>query len=79
MAMAMRAAAAAGPGGLSLRGLLFSTLTSTSPFIPPPTNQDPPPTSSSLGLANVLLQKDFKMPLQGLVMWSMLVLEWCGD
>ncbi|CAL5341826.1 unnamed protein product [Camellia sinensis] len=48
MAMAMRAAAAAGPGGLSLRGLLFSTLTSTSPFIPPPTNQDPPPTSSSL-------------------------------
>ncbi|THG02144.1 hypothetical protein TEA_015977 [Camellia sinensis var. sinensis] len=23
------------------------------------------------GLANVLLQKDFKMPLQGLVMWSM--------
>ncbi|KAI7981012.1 hypothetical protein LOK49_Contig80G00012 [Camellia lanceoleosa] len=48
MAMAMRAAAAAGPGGLSLRGLLFSTLTSTSPFIPPPTNQDPPPSSSSL-------------------------------
>ncbi|KAI8007839.1 hypothetical protein LOK49_LG07G03260 [Camellia lanceoleosa] len=33
MAMAMRAAAAAGLGGLSLRGLLFSTLTSTSPFI----------------------------------------------
>ncbi|KAL7216916.1 hypothetical protein ACSBR1_028775 [Camellia fascicularis] len=42
------AAAAAGPGGLSLRGLLFSTLTSTSPFIPPPTNQDPTPSSSSL-------------------------------
>ncbi|GMP52671.1 hypothetical protein CsSME_00018395 [Camellia sinensis var. sinensis] len=54
MAMAMRLAAArvAPAGPLGLRTALFSTLTSSSPFVPPPTNQAerPPPAEPSTNL-----------------------------
>ncbi|KAI8011494.1 hypothetical protein LOK49_LG06G00583 [Camellia lanceoleosa] len=54
MAMAMRLAAArvALAGPLGLRTALFSTLTSSSPFVPPPTNQAerPPPAEPSTNL-----------------------------
>ncbi|XP_028079206.1 organelle RRM domain-containing protein 2, mitochondrial-like [Camellia sinensis] len=54
MAMAMRLAAArvAPAGPLGLRTALFSTLTLSSPFVPPPTNQAerPPPAEPSTNL-----------------------------